>query len=61
MHIVKGLMTLAVLLSFSTVTNAASGLPGETPGASGQSPSAGQSGDQQQLEKQLVLQQWQPH
>jgi len=53
MHIAKGLMTFAVLLSYSTVTNAASGLPGETPsGMSGQSAPGGQSGDQQQLEKQ---------
>jgi hypothetical protein len=53
MHfVVKGLMTFVVLLSFSTVTNAASGLPGETsPGISGQSAPGGQSGDQQ-LEKQ---------
>jgi hypothetical protein len=53
MHIAKGLMTFAVVLSFSTVTNAASGLPGETsPGVSGPPATGGQSGDQQQLEKQ---------
>ena len=53
MHIVKAFMAFAILLSFSTVTNAASGLPGETsPGMSGQSATGGQSGDQQQLEKQ---------
>ncbi len=53
MHIVKGLMAFAVLLSFSTVTNAASGLPGDTSsGMSGQSATGGQSGDQQQFEKQ---------
>jgi hypothetical protein len=57
MHLVKAFMMSAVLLSFSTVTNAASGLPGETsPGISGQSsteqPESGQSGDKQGLEKQ---------
>jgi len=53
MHIAKGLMTFAVVLSFSAVTNAASGLPGETSsGMSGQSATGGQSGDQQGLEKQ---------
>ena len=53
MHfVVKGLMTFVVLLTLSTVTNAASGLPGETsPGISGQSAPSGQPGDQQ-LEKQ---------
>jgi hypothetical protein len=53
MHIAKGLMAFAVLLSFSTVTYAASGLPGEAaPGMSGQSAPGGQSGDSQQFEKQ---------
>jgi hypothetical protein len=52
MHVVRGLMTFAMFLSFATVTNAASGLPGETsPGVSGQSAPGGQPGDQQ-LEKQ---------
>ncbi|HEY3197392.1 MAG TPA: hypothetical protein VGJ57_05230 [Nitrospirales bacterium] len=53
MHIAKAFMTFAVLLSFSAVTNAASGLPGDTSsGISDQSATGGQSGDQQQLEKQ---------
>ena len=53
MDIAKGLMTFAVLLSFSAVTNAASGLPGDTSSEkAGQSATGGQSGDQQQLEKQ---------
>ena len=53
MHLTKAYMTFAVLLSFAAGANAASGLPGETtPGMSGQSSPSGQSGDQQQLEKQ---------
>jgi hypothetical protein len=55
MHIAKGFLTFAIVLSLSTVANvanAASGLPGETsPGLSGPA-TGGQSGDQQQLEKQ---------
>jgi len=53
MHKAKGLLTLAALLSFSAVTYAASGLPGDTSsGMTGQSATGGQSADQKQLEKQ---------